>query len=79
MDNQLLGRITINDEICNGKPTIRGYRLTVQTILEFLFAGTSEKEIIEQYPFLEQEDIEASKQFAILLLENKFTLKGIAA
>lgn len=79
MNNTLLNRITINDEVCNGKPTIRGYRLTVQTVLEFLFAGTPEEEILEQYPFLEKEDIEASKQFALLLMDNKYTLKGLAA
>lgn len=79
MDNSILERITINDEICNGRPTIRGYRLTVQTILEFLFAGTPEDEILKQYPFLELADIEASKQFAILLMDNKYTLKGLAA
>ena len=79
MDNIFLNRITINDAICNGRPTIRGYRLTVQTILEFLFAGTSEEEILKQYPFLEKDDIEASKKFALLLMDNKYTLKGLAA
>jgi len=48
----LLDRITIDDEVCNGRPTIRGYRLTVQTVLEFLLAGTSEAELVEAYPFL---------------------------
>ncbi len=79
MNNLLIDRITINDEICNGKPTIRGHRVTVQTVLEFLFAGTSEEEILRQYPFLEKEDIDASKKFALLLLDNKFTFKGLAA
>ena len=79
MDNSLIDRITINDKICNGKPTIRGYRLTIQTILEFLFAGTSEEEILKQYPFLEKEDIDASKKFALLLMDIKFTFKGLAA
>lgn len=57
----LLDRITIDDEVCNGRPTIRGHRLTVQTVLEFLLAGTSEAELMEAYPFLEKEDIEACK------------------
>ncbi len=47
------GRITINPDICNGKPTIRGQRITVQTVLEFLGAGDGEAEILEQYPSLE--------------------------
>lgn len=58
-------RITIDDNICNGKPTIRGMRITVQTILEFLFNGTSEEELLKQYPILEKGDIKACQQFAI--------------
>lgn len=75
----IIKRITINDAICNGKPTIRGYRLTVQTIVEFILSGTPESEIIEQYPFLEKEDIEACKAFALLMLDKKYTLKETAA
>ncbi len=77
--NTLMKRITIDDELCNGKPTIRGFRITVQTILEFLLAGTSEEEILHQYPVLEKEDLEACKQFAIQLMERKFSLREIAA
>jgi uncharacterized protein (DUF433 family) len=46
----LNGRITIDPGVCNGKPTLRGKRITVQTILEFLSAGDSEEEILAQYP-----------------------------
>lgn len=52
-------RITIDPAICNGKPTIRGKRITVQTILEFLAAGEDRAEILRQYPSLEPEDIDA--------------------
>ena len=72
-------RIVIDEKICNGQPIIRGYRITVQTILEFLFAGTSHEEILQQYPFLEKEDIEACKEFALLMMNNKYSIKGIAA
>jgi len=48
---KLLSRITIDDEICNGRPIIRGYRLTVQTIMEFILAGSTEEELLEAYPF----------------------------
>ena len=78
-NNELLERITVNDEICNGKPTIRGYRLTVQTVLEFILAGTPEDEILMQYPFLEKEDIESCKYFALLMMDNKYTFKGFDA
>lgn len=62
----LIDRITIDSAICNGKPIIRGKRITVQTILEFLSVGDSKKEILKQYPMLESEDIDACLQFAVL-------------
>ncbi len=77
--NNLIERITIKDTVCNGKPTIRGYRLTVQTVLEFILAGTPNEELLQAYPFLEKEDIEACKQFALMMLDKKYTFKGIAA
>ncbi len=61
----LTNRITIDERICNGKPTIRGKRISVETILEFLTAGDSPAEILYQYPSLEKEDITACLQFAL--------------
>lgn len=60
----LESRITIDPAVCNGKPTIRGKRITVQTVLEFLSAGESRKEILHQYPSLEDADIDACLAFA---------------
>ena len=62
--NYITERITIDDRVCNGKPTIRGKRITVQTILEFLSAGESKEEILKQYPSLEYDDINACLEFA---------------
>jgi uncharacterized protein (DUF433 family) len=56
---ELLDRITINPEICNGKPTVRGMRITVETILQYLSTGDNLEEVLVAYPFLEKEDIEA--------------------
>jgi uncharacterized protein (DUF433 family) len=56
-------RITIDPAVCNGKPTIRGKRITVQTILEFLSAGEERETILRQYPSLEEEDIDACLAF----------------
>jgi len=58
------GRITLDPDICNGKPTLRGKRIAVQTILGYLSEGDSEAEILEQYPSLEAEDIRACLRFA---------------
>ncbi len=58
-------RITVDPEVCGGKPTIRGKRLTVQTVLGFLAAGDTPEGIMEDYEFLELADIEACRQFAL--------------
>jgi len=57
-------RISVAPAICKGKPVIRGKRITVQTILEFLAAGESKESILKQYPTLEPEDIDAVLKFA---------------
>lgn len=77
MEN-LIDRITINDSICSGKPIIRGKRITVQTILEFIGAGNSFDEILSQYPNLEIEDLKACVNFASNLLDRNFTIKKYA-
>ena len=70
-------RITIDEDICNGKPTIRGKRITVQTVLEFLGAGETVDEILYQYPSLEKEDIAACLQFASSLMDRKYVIKSV--
>ncbi len=74
----LRDRITIDEKICNGKPTIRGQRITVNTILEFLGAGDSTAEILKQYPSLVKEDVTACLQFAAELLNSNYTIKPVA-
>jgi uncharacterized protein (DUF433 family) len=59
-------RINIDEKVCNGKPVIKGTRITVQTILEFLSAGNSPSEILEQYPLLDDIDIQAALKFAAI-------------
>ena len=71
-------RITIDDKVCNGKPTIRGKRITVQTILEFLSAGETKEEILRQYPSLILEDIDACLKFASDLMGRNFIIKTVA-
>jgi uncharacterized protein (DUF433 family) len=71
-------RITIDPAICNGKPTIRGLRITVQTVLEYLGAGESRDEILQQFPMLEPEDINACLAFASSLMSHRYSLKEIA-
>ncbi|MEA1048313.1 DUF433 domain-containing protein [Lamprobacter modestohalophilus] len=63
------GRITVHPDLCNGHPTIRGLRITVETILGFLSAGESREEILSQYPSLEPADIDACLSFSADRLE----------
>lgn len=72
------GRIIIDPAVCNGKPTVRGKRIAVQTILGFLSAGDSEQEILEQYPSLEPDDIKACLRFAAQLMDNRYELAQVA-
>jgi uncharacterized protein (DUF433 family) len=58
--NPLLERITINPAVCFGKPTIRGTRIWVSLILDFLASGMSIAEVLEEYPHLTEEDIRAA-------------------
>ncbi|MCX7087041.1 MAG: DUF433 domain-containing protein [Methylococcales bacterium] len=76
--NFINGRITLDPDMCNGKPAIRGKRITVQTILEFLSAGETAEEILKQYPSLELEDINACLQFACKLMDHKYLLQEVA-
>jgi len=52
-----LERITVNPLVCHGKPTVRGLRVPVQTILELLASGMTLDEVLDDYPYLEREDL----------------------
>ena len=78
MVKQLISRITINPEICHGKPTIRNTRYTVELILDLLSSGMSEAEIIEDYPALEPLDIKACLAFASQLTKVKSIQRIVA-
>ena len=71
----LLQRITIDSEICHGKPSIRGLRYPVEIILQLLSSGMSTEEILEDYEDLEKEDIMASLMYASKLTEVKSIYK----
>jgi uncharacterized protein (DUF433 family) len=64
-------RITMNPEICHGKPCIRGLRYPVETILELLSSGMTVDEILADYDDLEREDILAALAFAARLSQIK--------
>lgn len=63
-EEELLRRITFNPAIFGGKPIIRGMRIAVEHILGMLAAGSTVEELLEAYPFLEKEDIQACLVYA---------------
>ena len=71
MENSLLQRITLNSEICHGKPTIRNKRYPVEMILDLLSAGMTHQEILDDYPALEDDDIRACLTYASRLARVK--------
>jgi uncharacterized protein (DUF433 family) len=57
-------RVTVNPSVRSGKPCIKGTRITVYDVLEYLAGGMSEDEILRDFPDLEREDIRATLSFA---------------
>ncbi|WP_288426390.1 DUF433 domain-containing protein [uncultured Spirosoma sp.] len=62
--NNLLARVTINPAVSQGKPTLRNMRFTVAQLLELLAAGMTNQEILTDYPYLEEADIQAALLYA---------------
>ncbi len=73
----LLDRITVEQGKCGGRPCIRGYRLRVSDVLALIAAGASHEEILNDYPFLESEDIVAALTYAAQQLDHTI-IAGVA-
>ncbi|MEW5858197.1 MAG: DUF433 domain-containing protein [Cyanobacteriota bacterium] len=71
MENALLQRITLDPNICHGKPCIRRLRYPVEFILELLSSGMSIEDILDDYDDLERDDILATLLFAARLTQVK--------
>ncbi len=77
--NPLLERISVNPKICFGKPCIKGHRIWVSLILDFLAAGHDIEYILEQYPQLKREDILACIAYGAAMSHEHFVeLKMVA-
>ena len=71
----LLHRITIDPEICHGKPTVRGLRYPIENLLELLASGMTIEELLLDYPDLEKEDFLACLEYAAKLTQVKSIYK----
>ena len=79
METNLLKRITLNPQVCFGKPTIRNMRYPVEMILDLLSAGMTFAEVLADYSDLEQEDLQACLVFAGKLVRVNSINQVIAA
>lgn len=73
-----LERITVDPEMMNGQPCIRGMRLTVKRVLEALAVMPDHQELISEYPGLEEEDIRQALAFAASNLDDHVIQLGVA-
>ena len=72
-------RITIDPAICNGRPVVRGTRITAQTVLEFLGAGDSIDDVLEEYPTLTRDDVLACLRYSSRLMGNRCVGENITS
>ncbi len=78
-DAELLQRITVRPEVFGGKPIIRGMRFAVEHVLAKLAAGETAEELLNQYPILEPEDIQACLLYAYRSVAGEEIHEGIFA
>ena len=65
-------RITVNPNVCHGKPCIKGTRIMVSVVLDNLAGNVPIEQILEDYPTLTREDIQAAMQYAAELARERF-------
>jgi uncharacterized protein (DUF433 family) len=70
MEYQLYKNIISDPEVCNGKPTIKGTRITVRTVIQQVLAGDSDKTVLKAFPRLTKESVKNCKDLAPMLFEN---------
>ncbi len=71
VNENLLTRITVDPEICHGKPCVRSLRYPVESLLEYLAGGDSVEDVLAEFPDLEREDILACLEFSRRILAGK--------
>ncbi|MGH8595713.1 MAG: DUF433 domain-containing protein [Gammaproteobacteria bacterium] len=70
--SDLLDRISIDPNVCSGKPCIKGTRIWVSLLLDYLASGMREQEILEEYPQLSHDDILAAIGYAAEAARERF-------
>lgn len=70
--DDLLSRISVNPSVCFGKPCIRGHRIWVSLILDLLASGMTTKQILEEYPGLEEADVRACIAYGVEMARERY-------
>ena len=70
-EKELLNRITVNADICHGKPCIRGLRYPVEFILAMLSGSTTSAQFLQEYPDLQEDDLKAALAYAAKMSRTK--------
>ena len=78
--NEMLNRISVDPQVCFGKPCIRGTRIWVSLLLDFLASGATVEEILENYPQLRREDVLAAIAYGAEMSRERYVdLPGSSA
>jgi len=78
MKTRIYKNIVADDEVCSGRPTIEGTRITVKTIIGHLLEGDSEEVVLKGFPRLKKEDIVTIKEYASNQFDPKFFAKSLS-
>ena len=78
MKTKIYKNIVADDEICGGRPTIEGTRITVKTIIGHLLEGDTEEIVLKAFPRLTKKDIDTIKEYASLQFDPKFFARALS-
>jgi len=76
MSSELINRITSDPRQCGGRPCIRGMRIRVKDVLDMLAGGATPEEILNDFPYLEPDDIKASLEYAAEQVDHAVVMIG---
>ena len=78
MLNRMPDRISVDPDICNGKPCVRGTRISVQSMLEFLAAGDTPEGVLDEFPTIgRRQDISACLDYASKVMANHYSVVAV--
>lgn len=74
MNYEINDRLEVRSDVQSGRPVIKGTRLDVETVVSHLLAGDTEADILEAFPFITAEDINACKDFALKMSSLEYSI-----